>query len=282
MYRAKERRSGYEVFDESVRERVVGRLRTEDALRGALERGEFRLAYQPLVNLADGERVLGFEALLRWSSPELGDVPPSEFIPIAEQSGQMREIGEWVLDEACRTLAELRRGWPALELEMAVNLSARQVLDPSLPRLVRAALREHDLPAPALALEITESDLIEDAAGAMALLSEVRTLGVRLMLDDFGTGFSSLSYLKRFPVDALKIDRSFVAGLGVDSGDRAIVAAIVGVAQALELDVVAEGVESAEQAAELRGLGCTIAQGFRYAEPTFEPALLLGQGALTA
>jgi diguanylate cyclase (GGDEF)-like protein len=282
MYRAKERRTGYEVFDESVRERVVGRLRTEDALRGALERGEFRLAYQPLVNLADGERVLGFEALLRWSSPELGDVPPSEFIPIAEQSGQMREIGEWVLDEACRTLAELRRGWPALELEMAVNLSARQVLDPSLPRLVRAALREHDLPAPALALEITESDLIEDAAGAMALLSEVRTLGVRLMLDDFGTGFSSLSYLKRFPVDALKIDRSFVAGLGVDSGDRAIVAAIVGVAQALELDVVAEGVESAEQAAELRGLGCTIAQGFRYAEPTFEPALLLGQGALTA
>ncbi|MFL5840471.1 MAG: putative bifunctional diguanylate cyclase/phosphodiesterase [Thermoleophilaceae bacterium] len=282
MYRAKERRSGYEVFDESVRERAVGRLRMEDALRGALERGELRLAYQPLVSLLDGDRVLGFEALLRWASPELGDVPPSEFIPIAEQSGQIGPLGEWVLDEACRTLAELRRCRPELDLEMAVNLSARQVLDPVLPRVVRKALREHGIPARTLALEITESDLIEDGGSVMELLADLRSLGVRLMLDDFGTGFSSLSYLKRFPVDALKIDRSFVDGLGGDGGDRAIVAAIVGVAQALELDVIAEGVESAEQAAELLELGCTIAQGFRYAEPTFEPARLLGHDALTA
>jgi EAL domain-containing protein (putative c-di-GMP-specific phosphodiesterase class I) len=241
-----------------------------------------RLAYQPLVSLIDGDRVLGFEALLRWASPELGDIPPSEFIPIAEQSGQMGELGEWVLDEACRTLAELRRCRPELDLEMAVNLSARQVLDPVLPRVVRKALREHGIPAQALALEITESDLIEDGGSVMESLAELRSLGVRLMLDDFGTGFSSLSYLKRFPVDALKVDRSFVDGLGRDGGDRAIVAAIVAVAHALQLDVIAEGVESAEQATELLELGCTIAQGFLYAQPTFEPALLLGRDALTA
>jgi EAL domain-containing protein (putative c-di-GMP-specific phosphodiesterase class I) len=282
MYRAKERgRGGYELFDEAVRERVIARLRTEDALRHALERGELRLAYQPLVHLID-KRVLGFEALLRWESPELGVIGPAEFIPIAEHIGLIGQIGAWVVDEACGQLADLRRQHPGLDLEMAVNLSARQVLDPALPRVVRKALRDHDLPACTLALEITESDLIEDGESVMKSLTELRALGVRLMLDDFGTGFSSLGYLKRFPVDALKIDRSFVDGLGVDPGDRAIVAAIVAVAQALDLGVIAEGVESDAQADELIALGCSVAQGFRYAQPTFDPAALLVGDAVLA
>ena len=272
MYRAKELgRGGYEVFDEAVRERVVNRLRIEDALRHALENDELQMAYQPFFSLAD-RRVLGFEALMRWDSPAVGQMSPSEFIPIAEQSGLMQAIGAWALDQACATISELRSEYPELNLEVAVNLSARQLLDPGLPRIVRRALREHGLPASALALEITESDLIEDAAAVVENLGSLRKIGVSLMLDDFGTGFSSLSYLKRFPVDALKIDRSFVAGLDdVSGGDRAIVAAIMGVATALDLDVIAEGVETAQQAAELLSLGCTMAQGFHYAMPSFEP-----------
>jgi diguanylate cyclase (GGDEF)-like protein len=273
MYRAKEHgHGGYEVFDEAVRERVVNRLRIEDALRHALDNDELRMAYQPFFCLHKHE-VLGFEALLRWRSAELGDVAPDEFIPIAEQAGLMPRIGAWVLDQACEQIAELRSAHPELDLEVAVNLSARQVLDPELPMVVRRALREHDLPASALALEITEADLIED--GALGTLASLRELGVRLMLDDFGTGFSSLSYLKRFPVDALKIDRSFVQGLGRGSDDRAIVAAIMGVATALDLEVIAEGVETPEQAAELVALGCGIAQGYRYAEPSFTPEAAL-------
>jgi diguanylate cyclase (GGDEF)-like protein len=277
MYRAKERgRGGYEVFDEAVRERVIARLQIENALRHALDRGELRLAYQPFFSL-DRQRLLGFEALLRWNSPELGLVRPNEFIPIAEQSGLMQRIGTWVLHEACREIGELRLARPDLDLGVAVNVSARQIHDPDLPQIVAEALHEHGLPGSALALEIRESDLIADAEGVRDSLDQLCKLGVRLMLDDFGTGLSSLSYLKRFPVDTLKIDRSFVAGLGHDDGDRAIVAAIMGVAQALELRVIAEGVETAEQANELIALGCGVAQGFRYAEPTYEPAALVAR-----
>jgi diguanylate cyclase (GGDEF)-like protein len=277
MYRAKEhRRGGYEVFDEAVRGRVMARLRMEDALRHALEAGELALAYQPFLALED-QRVLGFEALLRWQSPELGTVAPAEFIPIAEQGGLMQRIGAWVLDEACGQIRELRKLRPELDLFVAVNLSARQIRDPHLPRTVARALDRHGLPGSALALELTEADLLENAVAVRESLDAVRSLGVRLMLDDFGTGFSSLGYLKRFPVDTLKIDRSFVAGLGVDDGDRAIVAAIMGVAKALELGVIAEGVETAEQAAQLTALGCMVAQGFRFGEPGYEPAAMLGR-----
>jgi diguanylate cyclase (GGDEF)-like protein len=275
MYRAKERgHGGYEVFDETVREKVVARLRIEDALRRAIENDELSLVYQPFVSLRD-QRILGFEALLRWDSELLGSVAPSEFIPIAEQSGQMRTIGAWVLAEAVRKITELRAAWPEQDLGVAVNVSARQILDPELPRLVRRTLRDNDLPAAALALEITESDLIEDVGNVMSTLAELRAIGVQVMLDDFGTGFSSLGYLKQFPVDALKIDRSFVAGIDTDEGDRAIVAAIMGMAAALELRVIAEGVETDEQAAELAKLGCPIVQGFRFAEPSSEPELVL-------
>jgi diguanylate cyclase (GGDEF)-like protein len=282
MYRAKEHgRGGYEVFDESVRDRVITRLRIEDALRHAVDNGELRVAYQPFVSLQD-RRVLGFEALLRWESPDLGQIAPSDFVPIAEQAGLMGRIGAWVLDQACARLAELRAVQPSLELEMAVNVSARQVLDPGLPRLVRHVLAEHGVPASSLALEITESDLIDDAAEVLETLAELRRLGVQVMLDDFGTGFSSLGYLKRFPVDALKVDRSFVAGLGSDDGDRALIGAIMGVARALDLKVIAEGVETPLQAAELVKLGCVTAQGFLYAEPTFEPEQLLRRAAVPA
>jgi diguanylate cyclase (GGDEF)-like protein len=277
MYRAKEhRRGGYEVFDDAVRARVMARLQIETALRHALDAGELALAYQPFLALEE-QRVLGFEALLRWHSPQLGTVAPADFIPVAEQSGLMQRIGAWVLDDACAQIRELRLLRPELDLFVAVNLSARQIRDPHLPRIVAQALDQHGLPASALALEFTEADLLENAPGVRESLDALRSLGVRLMLDDFGTGFSSLGYLKRFPVDTLKIDRSFVAGLGVDDGDRAIVAAIMGVAKALELEVIAEGVETAEQAAELTALGCMVAQGFRYAEPSFEPAAMLGQ-----
>jgi diguanylate cyclase (GGDEF)-like protein len=282
MYRAKERgRGGYEVFDESVRDRVVQRLRIEDALRHALDNDELRVAYQPFFCLNE-QRILGFEALLRWDSPELGSIPPADFIPIAEHAGLMQRIGVWTLDAACATLAGLRAAHPELDLEMAVNVSARQVLDPELPRAVKRALRDHDVPAHALALEITESDLLDDGVTVLETLTKLRSLGVQLMLDDFGTGFSSLGYLKRFPVDALKIDRSFVSGLGTDSGDRAIVAAIMGVAQALQLRVIAEGVETGAQADELVALGCSIAQGFRYAEPGFDPLGLLDRRLVPA
>jgi diguanylate cyclase (GGDEF)-like protein len=282
MYRAKERgRGGYEVFNEAIRERVIGRLRMENALRHALDDGELRLAYQPFVSL-DPQRVLGFEALLRWNSPTLGLVGPSEFIPVAEHSGLMQRIGTWVLHEACREIAQLRLARPELDLAVAVNLSARQIHDPDLRQIVAEALHEHGLPGAALALEIKESDLIEDANGARESLDRLRTLGVRLMLDDFGTGFSSLSYLKHFPVDTLKIDQSFVAGLGRDDGDRAVVAAIMGVAQAFGLQVIAEGVETADQATELMALGCGVAQGFRYAEPTYDPGALVAWRRLSS
>jgi diguanylate cyclase (GGDEF)-like protein len=276
MYRAKASGRGeFEIFNEAVRERLVERLRIEDALRTAAARGEMRLAYQPLVRLHD-HRVVGFEALVRWDSPELGEVEPSVFVPIAEQTGQIGALGGWVLRTATAEMARLRELHPELELELAVNISARQILDRSLPRQVRKALSASGLPAHALALEITESALVEDAAHVLESLNELRDLGVRLMLDDFGTGFSSLGYLKRFPVDALKIDRSFVDGLGHDPEDRAIVAAIMGVADALDLDVVAEGVETARQVSELLELGCDVAQGYRFARPTFDPAALLG------
>src|SRR4051794_35839191 len=277
MYRAKEHgRGGYEVFDEAVRARVMARLQIETALRHALDAGELALAYQPFVSLEE-QRVLGFEALLRWQSPQLGAVAPADFIPVAEQSGLMQRIGAWVLDDACGKIRELRLLRPELDLFVTVNLSARQVRDPQLPRIVAQALDQHGLPASALALEFTEADMLDNAPGVRESLDALRSLGVRLMLDDFGTGFSSLGYLKRFPIDTLKIDRSFVAGLGLDDGDRAIVAAIMGVAKALQLEVIAEGVETAEQAAELTALGCVVAQGFRYAEPSFEPAAMVAQ-----
>jgi diguanylate cyclase (GGDEF)-like protein len=268
MYRAKERgRARMEVFDQAMRTRMLRRLEIEHALRRALQEGAFTLHYQPTVHVESG-RVISVEALLRWEHSEWGLVMPGEFVPLAEETGLIVPMGKWVVEEACRQMAAWRRAQPgSADVSVSVNLSARQFADPNLVEIVSAALRESGLAPSGLWLEITESVLMEEAETTVETLRALRSLGVHLSIDDFGTGYSSLSYLKRFPVDVLKIDRSFVDGLGTDPEDEAIVTAVVRLAQALDLDVVAEGVETAEQLAELRRLGCTAVQGFYFGRP---------------
>jgi diguanylate cyclase (GGDEF)-like protein/PAS domain S-box-containing protein len=272
MSRAKEHGHGrYELFDPQLRERALSRLRLEGELRRALAAGELRLHFQPFWSLPQ-RRLAGVEALVRWQHPERGLLGPGEFIPVAEESELIVSIGTWVLREACRQLAEWRRKHPAAaKLKLRVNLSARQVTQSGLLSVVSSALADHDLPASAVGLEITEGVLLQDSEPVAAALRALKQLGVALVLDDFGTGYSSLSYLKRFPIDQLKIDRSFVAGLEEREEDRAIVRAIVGMAQALGLTVVPEGVETEVQLAALVQLGCQYAQGFLLARP-LEPA----------
>jgi EAL domain-containing protein (putative c-di-GMP-specific phosphodiesterase class I) len=245
----------------------VTRLRIEGQLRRALTEDQLRLHFQPIWSLPDRE-VAGVEALVRWEHPERGLVPPGEFIPIAEASGLIVPVGTWVLREACRQLGEWRRRHPAAaDLRLTINLSARQVAQPNLVELVREAVAANDLDPGQLGLEITERLLLQDCEAIGDTLRSLKDLGVRLVLDDFGTGYSSLSYLKRFPLDDLKIDRSFVAGIDEPGDDRAIVGAIVGMAGALGLGVIPEGVETEAQLAVLEELGCTRAQGFLLAAP---------------
>jgi diguanylate cyclase (GGDEF)-like protein/PAS domain S-box-containing protein len=274
MYRAKERgKARFEIFDDAIRLRAVRRLETEQALRRAVERGELELAYQPGVWLDSG-RVAAVEALARWRHPERGWVPPAEFIPIAEETGLILSLGDWVLEQAAALGSRLQ--WasePGRVMTVAVNLSARQLGDPHLVDRIASLLRDHDLPARALSLEITESVLMDDAESARRTLSDLKELGVYLAVDDFGTGYSSLAYLKRFPVDALKVDKSFVEGLDREGEDSAIVRAIVMLAQTLGLDTVAEGVETPEQLEQLVSLGCVFAQGYHFARPMFLPEL---------
>lgn len=267
MYRAKAAgRDRTEVFDELMRARVVERLRLENGLRLALERGELRLVYQPLVSLDTG-RSRRCEALLRWEHPERGTVLPGEFIPVAEASGLILRIGEWVLREACRQVAAWRANaaHPDLaELRVSVNVSARQLIEERFPATVASALADSGLTADGLVLEITETALIEDPDAAARTISALNDLGVHVALDDFGTGFSSLASLKRYPLAALKLDRSFVAGLEPGSRDHSIVKAVVEMARSLGLKTVGEGVETAAQLTQLRELGCEIAQGFLF------------------
>jgi diguanylate cyclase (GGDEF)-like protein len=275
LYRAKERGRGrHEVFDTGLRERITWRLQVEADLRRALESGDqLWLAYQPFYHLPDG-RLAGVEALLRWDHPERGEVPPAEFIPVAEDSGLIVDLGEFVLRTACRQVARWTADTPAEELRLTVNVSARQMALCGMPGTVGAVLRETGFPATSLGLEITEGVLLEDTAATAETLAALRRLGVRLMLDDFGTGFSSLGYLRRHPLDALKIDRTFVHDLGEDGrGDAAIVQAIVGMAHALGMRVVPEGIETAGQLERLTELGCDYAQGFHLAQPLAAPQL---------
>ena len=267
MYRAKERgRARFELFDEAMRDRSLRWLETERELRAAIEHREFHNLYQPIV---DGDReVIGFEALVRWSHPERGVLSPAEFIPVADQSGLIVPIGDQVLRAAC---AEAVR-WPVRAdgepLKISVNLSPRQVSHPSLVDSLAEVLEETGLEAGRLQLEITETVLIDDTDVALETLNDLKALGVGLVLDDFGTGYSSLAYVKRFPIDMLKIDRSFVDGLSRGgSEDAAIVSAVISMGRALRVNVVAEGVETREQATQLRTLGCEFAQGFLYARP---------------
>jgi diguanylate cyclase (GGDEF)-like protein/PAS domain S-box-containing protein len=269
MYRAKANgRACIEVFKSSMRETVKGRLRMETELRRALDRGELRLHYQPQVDLRTA-RIVGLEALVRWEHPERGLIPPGSFIPIAEETGLILPIGRWVLETACRQ-ASIWRADPeiGLDLVMAVNLSPRQFRHPRLVQDVGKVLAESGLDASGLEVEITEGTAMGDADATVKTLEHLKEIGIRLAIDDFGTGYSSLGYLKRFPIDVLKVDRSFVAGLPANRGDAAIVRAVVGLTRALGLKAVAEGVETADQLAELRDLGCDQGQGYLFGRPT--------------
>ncbi|SDL93186.1 diguanylate cyclase/phosphodiesterase [Oryzisolibacter propanilivorax] len=266
MYHAKsDGRNSFRFFSPTMQAQSSRALQLTNALRRALEREQFTLHYQPQFDLATGV-VCGAEALLRWQHPELGAISPAEFIPVAEDSGQIVAIGDWVLRNA---LAQLAR-WRAqglTQLTLAVNLSAVQFRHPPLAELIERLLAEHQLPADRLELELTENVAVADARAAAQIMDRMHGQGVRLAVDDFGTGYSSLSQLKRFQIFRLKIDQSFVRDLDHDGNDRAIVSAIVRMAQALGMRTTAEGVETAEQLAYLREQGCDEAQGYHFARP---------------
>jgi len=268
MYRAKEAgRARYELFDDDLRARAVSRLRMETELRRALERGELWLEYQPVVSLRDNA-IVSLEALLRWRHPERGLIPPTEFIPIAEETGLIESIGSRVLDEACRQAAQWHAAMPDRPpVGISVNLSAVQIANSTLPDTVAMAVRAADLDPSTLRLEITESVLLAETARLTETLAALRKLGVHLVLDDFGTGYSSLGYLTRLPLDALKVDRAFVARLGQDQQDTSITEAIIAMAGALSLPVICEGVETEMQLAELRRMGCDQVQGYYFSRP---------------
>jgi diguanylate cyclase (GGDEF)-like protein/PAS domain S-box-containing protein len=267
MYRAKEKgRDRCEFFDATMRTEAVARLETQSALHRAFERDELRVFYQPLVEIRSGELV-GVEALLRWAHPQRGLISPTSFIPLAEETGLIVPIGRFVLEEAVAQLARWQEMAPGRQLTVNVNLSARQLRHPELVETVATIIAAHGIDPAALCLELTESTFMEDLAVHRETIAGLRALGVRLAIDDFGTGFSSLTYLKRFPVDMLKIDQAFVRGLGIDAADMSIVESVVDLAHALGLVVVAEGVETGEQAAHLSMLHCDLAQGFHFARP---------------
>jgi diguanylate cyclase (GGDEF)-like protein/PAS domain S-box-containing protein len=275
--RAKERGGArHELFDERIRGWSLVRLETEGALRRAMERAELRLFYQPELDLRTGACV-GVEALMRWQHPTRGLLQPCEFIPLAEETGLIIRLGRWALMETCRQAAAWRQAGVQVGT-VSVNLSARQFSRPDLVSDVRDALTRSRLDPAGLCLELTESALMEDADAAVAVLQELRAIGVRLSIDDFGTGYSSLLYLRRYPVDFIKVDRTFVAGLDDDAHDEAIVSGVIGLGHAFGLEVVAEGVETANQAAILRRMGCDIGQGYLWspAVPPDELVAVLG------
>jgi diguanylate cyclase (GGDEF)-like protein/PAS domain S-box-containing protein len=267
MYRAKENgRARSAVFAESMHAKAVGRLDTEVALRRAISSGELETHYQPIVDLPSGTLV-GMEALVRWRHPTRGLIGPDQFIGIAEETGLIVPLGEWVLRDAVRQTCLWRLRTGCSNLKIAVNLSAAQIGHPNLVAIVAAVLDETGLPPQSLQLEITESVLMHDAPAAVKILRALKSLGAGLSIDDFGTGYSSLSYLKRFPIDTLKIDRSFVDGLGDDPEASAIVRAILSLAEALNLTAIAEGVETDLQLHHLIDLHCSFGQGYHIARP---------------
>ncbi|GAB3562208.1 hypothetical protein GCM10027405_15010 [Arthrobacter alkaliphilus] len=274
LYRAKASGGNqWELHRPTEADPTADRLRTVGELRNGISDGALRVYYQPRVHLRSGA-VDGVESLVRWQHPTRGLLAPSEFIGIAEDSGLVRPLGAWVLDETLRQAERWRKQDPATgELQYAVNLSARQLNDPELVRMVERALQARQMDPARLLLEITETALMTDPEAALSSLTDLKDLGVGLAVDDFGTGYSSLTYLKKFPVDELKIDRSFIAGLGLEAGDAAIVASCIDLAHAVGIRAVAEGVETPEQAEALIAMGCDLAQGYYYAQPLPAPLL---------
>jgi diguanylate cyclase (GGDEF)-like protein/PAS domain S-box-containing protein len=266
-YRAKDRgRNRYEIFDEDLRASVARRLETETGLRRALEHDELRLVYQPIVEMVSGD-IVGFEALVRWERD--GQLHgPAEFLTVAEETGLIVPLGQQVLEKACHQIATWRRALPGIRLpRLSVNLSARQLAHPDLAKEIRRTLATTGVHPAELCLEITETVLMQDTPQASAVVNELRDLGIRLAIDDFGTGYSSLSYLRRLPVSAVKIDRSFTVGLGDDDEGATIVASVVSLAHALGMEIIAEGVETTEHVDALLALGCDHAQGYFFSRP---------------
>lgn len=272
MYRAKAHgKARYSVFNRAMHREAMERLRLETDLRGALARDEFRLVYQPIVEMASGH-VSGFEALIRWDRPGDGLVTPDRFVHVAEERGLIVPIGAWVLTEACQQLAEWQRISPdTKDLTINVNISKRQISEPGLVELVARTIEEYGIDPTDLALEVTESGIMENSAGISTILNDLGDLGVRVQMDDFGTGYSSLSCLHQYPLEALKIDRSFLNTMAGNRDYAAVIFAIMSLAHNLNMQVTAEGVETAEQVALLLALECDYAQGFYFA-PAMEPA----------
>ncbi|MBV8160804.1 MAG: GGDEF domain-containing protein, partial [Acidimicrobiia bacterium] len=281
MYRAKERgRSRYEIFEVTMGARARLRLDLESELRRALENDELVLHYQPEVSLRSG-RIIGAEALARWEHPQRGLLMPDEFIPMAEETGLIQPVGRVLMQKACGQAVDWQdRFGIGAPTRMSVNVSGRQL--PTLVRDVARVLGRTGLDPRSLVLEITESVVMEDPDAAILAFQALRHMGVALAIDDFGTGYSSLSWLKHFPISTLKLDKSFVQGLGIDPADRAIAQSVLTMAACLDVSVTAEGIETAEQAAELVALGCLSGQGYYYAcpQPADEVATLLAASTL--
>ena len=270
MYTAKNHgRNTYRFFTEDLHANLMERLELERGLRHALEQAQFRLYYQPKIDVRVG-RIVGAEALIRWQHPELGLVPPIKFIPLLEDNGMIVPIGMWVIEQACRQLL----AWQAQGLQplkISVNLSVVQFRHKGLLAQLREVLQRYAVNPAWLEFEITESVIMQDVEAMIALLNEIKALGVSLSIDDFGTGYSSLNYLKRFPIDTLKIDQSFVRDIHHDAGDAAITLAIISLSHNLNLDVIAEGVETLDHVRFLREHRCWCMQGYHFSPPVPEP-----------
>jgi EAL domain-containing protein (putative c-di-GMP-specific phosphodiesterase class I) len=266
MYRAKAAgRNNHKFYSDTMRVRSLHRLDIENELRSAMNSDQFSLHYQPKVDLKEWS-IVGVEALMRWNHPERGWISPAEFIPVAEETGMIVPMGRWVLQEACRQISRWR-DTALSDIRVSVNMSSQQMYSDDLLLLVKENLTAARIRASSLELEITESLLMRDTESTVETLNELKALGIAISIDDFGTGYSSLSYLKRFPIDTLKIDKSFVQDLHIDNDDAAICAAILAMARRLDLNVVAEGVELNEQLQFLINHGCNQIQGYIFSKP---------------
>jgi diguanylate cyclase (GGDEF)-like protein len=273
-----------EVFAEDMRDQAFSRLQLEEDLRRGLSSGEFQLYYQPIRSLAS-DRVTTLEALVRWLHPTRGLLLPAEFLPVAEESGLILPLGNWVLDQACRQLRAWRKGYSHLRhLTVSVNMSNREFSQPNLPRKVAAALAAHGLPGSALLLEITEQVMVGNRLRASQVIGELRDLGVQLQIDDFGVGYSALAYLQEFPIGAVKIDKSFVHRMNQDRRGLGLVRAMISMARELGLEATAEGIETERQLKQLKSLLCDFGQGYLLAEPMDAASVekILARQAVTA